>query len=99
MTDIALHWNDDVYAGDIAVFGADLELDEGLRSAILLSLFSDARAQPGDVAEDEDPRGYWGDALTEGDRFGSRLWLLERSKQPPTSRYARKGTRARRSPG
>ena len=45
-------------------------------SAIVLSLFCDARA----LAEDRqpDPRGWWGDALAGQpfDRWGSRLWLL-----------------------
>ena len=82
MTDAALAWDDDVYAGDLGVAGADLARDRGLRTAVLISLFTDRRAEPGDVPDDEDPRGWWGDALdADGDRIGSRLWLLGRSKQ------------------
>lgn len=56
--------------------------DSGLRTAVLLSLFSDARAEPGDELPDGVSRGgYWGDAYPArpGDRWGSRLWLLSRS--------------------
>ncbi|OQS32464.1 phage GP46 family protein [Chromobacterium haemolyticum] len=55
-------------------------------SAIVLSLFCDARA----LAEDRqpDPRGWWGDALAGQpfDRWGSRLWLLaQRAKDVPAT--------------
>ena len=45
-------------------------------SAIILSLFCDARALPAD--KQSDPRGWWGDALAANlnDVWGSRLWLL-----------------------
>ena len=84
MSDAALHWDNDVYAGDVGLAGADLVREDGLRTAVLVSLFTDRRAEPGDVPEGEDPRGWWGDAIGEGgDRIGSRLWLLRRSKQTP----------------
>lgn len=53
-------------------------------AAILLSLFCDARALPQDLQDD--PRGWWGDALASqsGDRWGGRLWLLaSRAKNVP----------------
>ena len=52
-------------------------IDNGLETAVYLSLFTDARS-----LDDDDPpakRGYWGDALTERP-LGSRLWLLSRAK-------------------
>jgi len=56
---------------------------EGLRTAVIISLFSDRRADDGSTvpAGDGDLRGWWGDAFssTQGDRIGSRLWLLDRS--------------------
>ena len=56
-----------------------LRAERGLRSAVLISLFTDRRAEPGDVPEGEDPRGWWADVLgEEGDRIGSRLWLIDR---------------------
>ncbi|RMG50380.1 MAG: hypothetical protein D6717_13955 [Gammaproteobacteria bacterium] len=70
---------------DIALGDYDLKRDEGLRTAVLISLLSDRRASDDDVLPDggEDRRGYWADAWpdVEGDRLGSRLWLLSREKQ------------------
>jgi phage gp46-like protein len=81
VADIALEWT----AGsmDMSIAGDDLASEEGLRTAVLLSLFTDRRAESDDVlpADDGDRRGWWGDELAavEGDLLGSRLWLLDRS--------------------
>lgn len=87
MTDLALIWDADLMTGDLAMAGADLATDDGLRTAVLISLFTDARAQADDVlpAETDDRRGWWGDFApeVEGDRIGSRLWLLVREKRTP----------------
>jgi len=72
--------------------GADLALelfalatDDGLETAVILSLFTDARALDDDTLPpgQTDRRGWWGDAFppVPGDRFGSRLWLLRSAKQ------------------
>lgn len=58
--------------------------EDPLVSAILLSLFCDARALPED--KQTDPRGWWGDNLSadQTDRWGGRLWLLaSRAKNIP----------------
>ena len=62
---------------------ADLTTDEGLRSAVLVSLFLDARADADDVLpfETDDRRGWWADEF--GVTHGSKLWLLARSKALP----------------
>jgi len=73
---------------DWAMAGPDLQSDQGLTTAVILSLFCDQRAQADDVLPDNsgDPRGWWGDAylppLASGaqDRWGSRLWLHARDK-------------------
>lgn len=84
---IALLWQDDVGAADLVLDGQDLARDEGLETAILLSLFTDRRAETGDAlpVPDGDRRGWYGDALpvVPGDLQGSRLWLLARSVQGP----------------
>ncbi|RHW17212.1 hypothetical protein D1610_11730 [Sphingomonas gilva] len=83
MTDIALIWDAEPGAADVALEGGRLVTDDGLRTAILISLFSDARAQDDDPLPQPgaDRRGWWGDAFgTEGDATGSRLWLLSREK-------------------
>lgn len=58
-------------------------LADPLLGAVLISLFTDRRAETGDVYQG-DARGWWRDALrTDGDRTGSRLWLGGREKNMP----------------
>lgn len=63
----------------------DLSSDAALETAVILSLFTDARALDDDALPlgQSDRRGWWGDTypVTPGDRIGSRLWLLAASKQ------------------
>ncbi len=71
-------------AGDIRVEGGDLASDGTLRTAVVLSLFLDARAKDDDEIPDgsADRRGWWADAYGQlPDTIGSRLWLLSREKQ------------------
>lgn len=81
--DLALTYSTDTGTMDIALAGADVRAEESLATAILLSLMCDRLAQPHEVDAGTDRRGWWADTYTEpeGDRFGSRLWLLARSKQ------------------
>jgi phage gp46-like protein len=52
---------------------------DALRSAVLASWFSDARAASDDeIPDGRSRRGWWADTQT-GDNFGSRLWLLHRA--------------------
>lgn len=87
MSDLRTAYAD--WTGDLAVNGSSLAADDGLETAVLLSLFTDRRANDDDQLPDagtqaeREPRGWWGDtyADTPGDRIGSRLWLLAREKQ------------------
>ncbi|HVE20660.1 MAG TPA: phage GP46 family protein [Acidocella sp.] len=89
MTDLALIWNGAISGYDVAMNAPDLLVDQGLKTAVILSLLLDAAAQPGDALPDPnstDHRGWWGDAFLppvngKPDRIGSRLWLLKRSVQ------------------
>jgi phage gp46-like protein len=85
MSDLALRWDGNTDSADIAVESNDLARDLGLDTAVMLSLFLDRRAADGDPLPDgeSDRRGWWADALpvAEGDRIGSRLWLLARAKR------------------
>jgi phage gp46-like protein len=87
VADIALQWNLAAGCADMRVSGPDLLRDDGIETAILLSLFCDARANTDDNIPDgsTNPRGWWADqfAETTGDRWGSRWWLLDRSKPTP----------------
>lgn len=84
MAGIGLLWNAEKLGADAVLKNGDLdELDE-LNTAVIISLFSWRRANADDVLPDEtaDPQGFWGDmfATHQGDRLGSRLWLLSREK-------------------
>lgn len=88
MTDAALKFDVDRLRADLVLQGADLAGDDGLETAVLISLFSDRRAEADDAIPggSGDRRGWWGDGWseTEGDRIGSRLWLLAREKELPS---------------
>ncbi len=81
--DIATNWAN--LSGDYVIAVPGLVEDDGLKSAVVISLFTDRRANADDVLPDgtDDRRGWWGDPLGDvaGDRIGSRLWLLSREKQ------------------
>ena len=84
--DLALTWSNELGCADISrvEYDGDLATDGGLETAVLLSLFTDRRAEPDDKppsGDDTDRRGWWADEFAEktGDLFGSRLWLLDRS--------------------
>lgn len=66
---------------------ADLSrfMDDRLPRAVFNSLFSWRRADEGDDRPNESWQGWWGDVYPEheGDRFGSKLWLLSRAKIVP----------------
>lgn len=82
MPDITLSWDTATSYADWVQSGSLLQTGTDLESAIIISLFSDRLAAPGDVIPDgtSDPRGWWAD----GDvPIGSRLWLLRRAKQIP----------------
>lgn len=85
MTDIALLWDNDAFGADLSLTGGDLATDDGLRTAFIISLFTDARARDDDPLPEPgaDPRGWWGDAFTDAEDgpLGSRLWLLDREKK------------------
>lgn len=82
MSDVRTVWRD--LGGDWLVQGPSLAEDDGLETAVVISLFTDRLAAdaPADAGS---RRGWWGDAYGEvdGDLIGSRLWLLAREKQLP----------------
>lgn len=74
--------------GELVLSGFDLARDDGLETAVIISLFTDRRASaeqiPAELPQD-DLRGYWGDIsnASAADQTGSLLWLLAREKQLP----------------
>lgn len=65
--------------GEVAVYD-DQGQSVTLTRAVVISLFTWRRAEPDDNADV--PMGWWGDTwpAVQNDRYGSRLWLLQRSK-------------------
>lgn len=80
--DIAMRYDAGARFFDLALEDGDLATDEGLETAVILSLFTDRRAEPDDPLPDgtNDRRGYWADAYNDRPH-GSRLWLLRREKE------------------
>lgn len=85
--DLAILYDGRALTFGLTTLGADLATEDGLRAAVLVSLFTDRRAEADDplpgAPGSADRRGWWADAWPEvdGDRIGSRLWLLAREKQ------------------
>jgi phage gp46-like protein len=84
LADLALGWSNATGDADLLMIDDDLASDRGLTTAVALSLFTDRRAEADDKPPSGDAldrRGWWADqfATVEGDRFGSRLWVLDRS--------------------
>ena len=86
MADAAMVMTD--FGGDLVLFGYDLERDDGLETAVIISLFTDRRASAEQIPPEypqDDLRGYWGDIgnASATDQTGSLLWLLAREKELP----------------
>ncbi|EBF9805596.1 hypothetical protein FIF06_04660 [Salmonella enterica subsp. enterica] len=79
MADIAIVWRNG--HGNLALNGSDLLTDNSIETAVIISLFTDRRAQPSDPIPDgsTDRRGWWADSFRKRP-IGSRLWLLGREK-------------------
>jgi phage gp46-like protein len=78
--DIKLKYNSDLMEYDIELEdgGSDLIRESGLETAIFISLFTDRRANADDkLHNDGEFKGWWGDRLEDGDKIGSRLWLID----------------------
>ncbi len=68
---------------DLVLEDDDVARDEGLETAILISLFTDRWVDQAQLPQGEtDPRGWWADLLNDdpSDEIGSRLWTLARAK-------------------
>jgi len=85
--DAKLFYHDQYF--DLGLENNDIALDDGLQTAVIISLFSDQRIEAAELPTGEtDQRGWWGDVYPdiEGDQTGSRLWILQREKQTEETR-------------
>lgn len=80
---VGLTFEKDRAQADITVGAGGIETDEGLKTAIIISLFTWRRAEDNDeptLAGDE-RFGWWADIYDEdGMPIGSRLWIVRRMK-------------------
>lgn len=76
-------WNPTESEADIVVSDGTIQVDDGLEAAVLISIFSDARARDDDdmTGLSKDKRGWWADTFADatGANTGSRLWLRKRT--------------------
>lgn len=82
MSDLALKYRGRFF--DIEVAKNDISMDEGIETAVIISLFTDRRVGIEELPPLETDRaGWWGDMFSEieNDEIGSKLWLLMREKQ------------------
>lgn len=92
VTDIRTVWPPLTVSGDWLIAPPDLASDADLETAVLISLFTDRRADPDDALPGApgDLRGWWGDTPADDDQpadpLGSKLWLLSREKQTNDAR-------------
>ncbi len=86
MADARLVWDPITGTADLAMVGPALDTSNDLETAVIISLFTDAQADPGDVVYDADPRGWWADTYSAledpalptlpNDRIGSKIWQI-----------------------
>ena len=58
----------------------DVATEDSFDTGIFVSLFTDKRAEPSQIARPEDRRGWIGNERTPGFQVGSYLWLFEQSR-------------------
>jgi phage gp46-like protein len=71
MIDVKIIRNSSTNEFDIEISEGDLLAEDGLETAILISIFTDQRV--------DGERGCWIDAI-DGDNWGSKVWTLMREK-------------------
>jgi len=89
MSDIQTVWEPWLLAGDWVLTPPDLATGRDLATSVVLSLFTDRLALPGDRLPDPgdgDRRGWWADFNAAEGPLGSRLWLISREKETNETR-------------
>lgn len=82
MSDIGLFLVNNCW--DLKVENGDFVGDEGLETAVSISLFTERRVSDEQLPDQEtNKKGWWGDMFpdVDQDQIGSRLWTLERAKR------------------
>jgi phage gp46-like protein len=65
--------------------GGHLETDPSLRTCVLISLLTEARANAEDLPAGQSLGGWWGDSYPDvpGYKLGGRVWVLARGRATP----------------
>ena len=80
MSDLCFDFFSDEMGLDLVLKNSEIQPDESLKSAVLVSLFTDIRCEKTELPKGEfSQRGYFGDAIF-NELTGSKLWLLDRAK-------------------
>lgn len=84
---IRLVYSNTEMSADFALSPEGTDVSRPLETAVILSLFCDARAEVGDdIPEGTDPRGWWAEAFfDEPDTWGSKLWQTITQKATSTT--------------
>lgn len=78
---LRLIWDNETGEADLNCRPEGTETGYPLETAVLLSLFTDARAEMEELKPDTDLRGWWAEQFfDEADVWGSKIWLLETRK-------------------
>lgn len=88
---VAIIYNNDQQRGDLVRNGVNLVIDDGLESAVHISLLTNRRADEGDpLPAGADPQGWCLDYMDDkGRKIGSKLWLLTgQALSPPKIQLA-----------
>lgn len=82
MSDIAIEYKSQIKEYDISILNGDLKECDDLDSAVIISLFTWARAAASEVDENAPRFGWFGDKIDADstDSTGSKLYLLKRKK-------------------
>ena len=82
MSDITIENKSQIKEYDISILNGDLKECDDLDSAVIISLFTWARAAAGEVDENAPRFGWFGDKIDADstDSTGSKLYLLKRKK-------------------
>jgi len=80
-SDIKILYNNTTQTFDLQYTNGDLLRENGLETAVLISLFTDRRANVDDaLINPGEYRGWWGDYVGNDTPIGSRLWLIKGQK-------------------
>jgi len=79
---MSLTFNPNTFTAGYSMLNGDIQMGGDLYTAVLLSLFTWATAQEGDLPPGRDKQGWWADSYSSipGDVTGSRLYLLRNAK-------------------